>query len=182
MITPAKLLGIVGPPRGRVSLLQEFHNTNNIITAVINQHEQNKAAGAKLARSFDKGNDYNTIRALWNFEYYNLNYKAEGDTQKVKSISQILNDAAGKNGNDCKHYSGFAASVLDCLNIPGVYRFACYDNSKIPSHVYLVCECEGEKIILDRTLPYFNTEKSFVSKIDIKYNTKKKIQICHYLE
>lgn len=174
MITAAKLLGKLPPSRGRVDLLKEFHNTNNIITAVIEQHDQNRAAGANLAPSFDRGNDYDTMRALWEFEYYNLNYKAEGDTQKVKSIQAILRDAAGRTGNDCKHYSGFAASILDALDIPGVYRFACYDTSGIPSHVYIVSEAEGDKIILDGTLPYFNSEKKYVSKIDIKFNTKKK--------
>lgn len=116
---------------------------------------------------------------LTQFCHYNLNYKAEPETQTVKTLASILSDAAGKKGNDCKHFSGFEASVLDALGINCFYRFAAY-SGKIPTHVYVVALIDGKEIIMDACLPYFDTESKYTYKVDISPNTKKKENMALY--
>lgn len=161
---------IVGLPSGRKEIIKEFQSTDDIINAVLEQHELNKPAFKKFAKHFDSKDVYTVCRKLWEFVHYNLNYKAEPNTQSVKSVSKMLMDANTGKGNDCKHFSGFIAGCLDALNIPFVYRFAAYDG-KIPTHVYVVAK-HGEDIICDAVLPYFDSEKTPTYKIDI--NPKKK--------
>lgn len=159
------LQNIVGFPSGKKEILKEFQNTNDIIHAVLEQHQINKNAFTKIAKHFDDSDDYTVCRKLWEFVHYNLNYKAEPNLQTVKSVSKMLYDANGK-GNDCKHFSGFIAGCLDALDIPFVYRFAAYDG-KIPTHVYVVAKCGDQNVICDAVLPYFDSEKSPTYKIDI---------------
>lgn len=168
-----KLLKITGKPIGKMELIKQFHDTNDIINAVVQQHSINKNAASKICKHFDGNNEYNICKKLWEFTHYNLNYKAEPNTQTVKTLASILNDAATTKGNDCKHFSGFEASVLDALGLNFFYRFAAY-SGKIPTHVYVVCLVNGKEVILDGCLPYFDTESKYTYKVDIKPNSKKK--------
>jgi len=159
------LVHIVGKPAGVGKLLKQFHTTNDIVKAVIEQHALNQKAADKIAANFNTGNDYKTAERLWSFIYYNLNYKAEPDKQTVKSIAAILADSY-KGGNDCKHFAGFSCSILAALGYDCFYRFASY-SGKVPTHVYTVLLLNGKEYILDAVLPYFNTEKRYTYKIDI---------------
>jgi len=143
------LLNVVGLPRGNSELLKEFHSTHDIINAVVEQHKINRNDARKFAASFDAGTDYQVCEKLWRFVRTQLLYKAEGDDQNVKTISKILYDATNKKGNDCKHFAGFSGVVLDALDIPCFYRFACYDNSGLPTHVYPVAIIGNNEVILD---------------------------------
>ena len=167
------LQNIAGYPQGKKELIKQFQNTNDIVEAVMQQHELNRNAFDKIAKSFDTGNDYDTCKKIWEFTHYKLNYKAEPDLQTVKSLSKILYDGQNDKGNDCKHFSCFEAGILESLQIPFFYRFAAY-NGKIPTHVYVVANIGKNKIVLDGVLPYFDSEKSYTYKIDINPLKKKK--------
>lgn len=167
-----KIQQLAGEPIGKKELIKQFHNTNDIINAVLEQHQLNKKSAGKIAKNFNFDNEFILCRKLWEFTHYNLNYKAEPNTQTVKSISKILVDATNKNGNDCKHFSGFIASILNELGINCFYRFAAY-SGKIPTHVYVVAVLQGKEIILDAVTPYFDAETSYTYKIDINPNKKK---------
>ena len=167
-----KLQSIAGYPTGKKELIKQFQNTNDIVKAVIEQHDLNRNAFKKLATHFDKGNDYDTCQAIWEFVHYNLNYKAEPDLQTVKTVSKILFDGSNSKGNDCKHFSCFEAGILEALGIPYFYRFAAYEG-KIPTHVYIVANLKRGLVIMDAVLPYFDSEKSYTYKIDINPLKKK---------
>ena len=170
------LQNIAGYPKGKKELIKQFQNTNDIVEAVMQQHELNRNAFNKIAESFDTGNDYDTCQKIWEFTHYKLNYKAEPELQTVKSLSKILYDGQNNKGNDCKHFSCFEAGILESLQIPFFYRFAAY-NGKIPTHVYVVANLSRGEVILDGVLPYFDSEKSYTYKIDINPK-KKKICLC----
>ncbi len=170
------LLKLTGPPPQRSVLLKAFHNTDDIVKAVIAQHEINRVACAKIAKKFDANTDYQVCKNLWEFTHYNLAYYAEGNTQKTKGIAQILTDAKNGVGNDCKHYSNFIGGVLEQLEVPFFYRFAYYPDEEGVlqiQHVYIVCPGIA---ICDGVLPYFDSEKPCEKKLDIQIKKKK---ICH---
>lgn len=170
------LQNIAGYPQGKKELIKQFQNTNDIIEAVIQQHELNRNAFNKIGKSFDTGNEYDTCQKVWEFTHYKLNYKAEPDLQSVKSLSKILYDGQNDKGNDCKHFSCFIAGVLESLDIPFYYRFAAY-TGKIPTHVYVVAKLKQGDLIIDGVLPYFDSEKSYTYKIDINPLKKKNMPL-----
>lgn len=170
-MTPATLQYITGQPTGKRELIKQFHNTKDIVNAVIEQHGLNKAAAAKLAKYFEGPSVYKIAQKLWGWAHTHLNYVAEPDTQTVKSLQKILADSLTAKGNDCKHFSGFIGSILDVLDIPFVYRFVAFNGNTV-THVYPVIKLPGREIILDACLPYFDSEKAHSYKID--YTVKKK--------
>jgi len=179
-----QLLKITGASPNKRVILNVFQDTNDIQKAVIQQHNLNREDAAKIAKYFDANTDYEVCQKLWQFVHYKLNYKAEAETQKVKSMRAILTDALNKTGNDCKHYSGFIGAILEQLEIPFVYRFVSYpdpegiipDNLMNVSHVYIVVPglCK-----VDAVLPYFDSEQPYIKKIDLPVTKKKKI--CLYV-
>lgn len=168
----ALIQNIAGMPTGKKELIKQFQSTDDIINAVVEQHNLNRNAFKKIAPHFQKSTDYDTCQAIWEFTHYNLNYKAEPNLQTVKTLSKILYDGANHKGNDCKHFSCFEAGILEALNIPYFYRFAAY-SGKIPTHVYVVAKVDGNEIIMDAVLPYFDSEKDYTYKIDINPLKKK---------
>ncbi len=156
---------------GQVNLLSREQTTNDIINAVISQHNKNAKQAKDIAHLFDAGDAYNTCKNIWNFLKFEVPYKVEpASKQTTKTLSKIIYDAKYNTGkNDCKHYSNFTGAILDCLNIPFVYRFAGYSNySNLPTHVYCVAYPGKNEIIIDAVLNYFDTEKPYKIKTDKK--------------
>jgi len=170
-MTPATLQQVAGYPSGKRELIKQFHSTNDIVNAVIEQHGLNKAAAAKIAKYFEGPTIYKIAQKLWGWAHSHLNYVAEPDTQTVKSFQKILADSLTNKGNDCKHFSGFIGSILDALNIPFVYRFVAFSGNTV-THVYPVITLPGREIVIDACLPYFDSEKAHSYKID--FTVKKK--------
>lgn len=161
----SKLPGITGQRK----LIAAQQTTNDIINAVIGQHNINVKQAKNIAHYFDAGDIYQTCQNIWNFLKYEVPYKVEpANKQTAKTISRIVYDAANGTGkNDCKHYSNFAGAVLHCLGIPFCYRFAGYSNySNLPTHVYIVANPGKNQLILDAVLNSFDTEKPYKVKID----------------
>lgn len=164
-IVSNKLPGITGQKQ----LIAQQQTTNDIISAVIGQHKTNVQQAKKIAHLFDAGDMQQTCQNIWNFLKYEVPYKVEpANKQTAKTLSRIVYDAMNNTGkNDCKHYSNFAAAILDCLQIPFVYRFAGYSNySNLPTHVYIVASPKNNPIIIDAVLNSFDTEKPYKIKID----------------
>lgn len=141
------------------------------MNAVLSQHKTNVKQAKNIAHLFDAGDVYNTCRNIWNFLKYEVPYKVEPSSkQTAKTLNRIINDAKYNRGkNDCKHYSSTAAAILDCLQIPYVYRFAGYSKySNLPTHVYVVAKDGGKEVIIDAVINSFDTEKPYQVKIDKK--------------
>lgn len=141
-------------------------STNDIIGAILKQHNKSENDYDKLYYFFDKGNVKDSAKCIFNYLKNNIKYVIEPDNlQTVKTPSAIL--ATGKTtGSDCKNYSLFFAGCLDALrrntgeNFDLAYRFASYDNSNIPEHVFVVINPNTEnEIWCDGVLDFFNEKK-----------------------
>ena len=138
-------------------------STNDIINAILRQHKKSEKDYDKLFYFFDCGNYQDTAKKVFNFLKNNIKYQIEPDQlQTVKTPAAIL---ATKKG-DCKHFSLFLAGILDSYRrntgekFDLCYRFASYDRSKTPEHVFVVID-PGSKneIWCDAVLDYFNEKK-----------------------
>ena len=137
--------------------------TNDIINAILKQHNKSERDYDKLFYFFDCGNYYDTAKKVFNFLKNNIQYQIEPDElQTVKTPAAIL---ATKNG-DCKHMSLFIAGILDSYrrNTGEIfdlsYRFAAYDGSKTPEHVFVVINPgSNNEIWCDAVLDNFNEKK-----------------------
>lgn len=115
-------------------------SVSDIMIEVLNAHDRYSRDYDKLI-SFFNGN---VPRKLFDFIQTYLPYKEEPDTnQQTKSPGAILQ--AGNSKNDCKHYAGLIAGVIDAMNRAGlsnynwVYRFVNYkDGSDKADHVFVV--------------------------------------------
>jgi hypothetical protein len=158
--------------QGRNELIASTQTTRDIINAVLQQHNTNVEQAKKIAHYFDSKDPYDVCRKIWNFLKYQIPYNVEPSAkQTAKTLSRIVHDAKhGSGKNDCKHYSGFTAAILDCLRIPFVFRFAGYSKySNVPTHVYCVAyPGTSDEIIIDAVLNNFDTEKPYTLKIDKK--------------
>lgn len=138
-------------------------STNDIINAILKQHNKSQRDYDKLFYFFDCGNYYDTAKKVFNFLKNNIQYQIEPDElQTVKTPAAIL---ATKNG-DCKHMSLFIAGILDSYRrntgeiFDLCYRFAAYDGSKTPEHVFIVINPGSEdEIWCDAVLDNFNEKK-----------------------
>ena len=138
-------------------------STNDIINAILKQHNKSQRDYDKLFYFFDCGNYYDTAKKVFNFLKNNIQYQIEPDElQTVKTPAAIL---ATKNG-DCKHMSLFIAGILDSYRrntgeiFDLCYRFAAYDGSNTPEHVFVVINPDSDdEIWCDAVLDNFNEKK-----------------------
>lgn len=156
-----KLLNKVGNPNYRSSLITDWQNTNDIISALKNQHIQNRAYAAKIAPYFCADSERETARNIFNFLKSEIRYQVEpAEKQTVKSIPRLLADGYG----DCKHYTNFANGVLEACGYKPVYRFAGYSNKGL-QHTYTYLP--NSNTVLDAVLSSFDTEKTPKFKKDM---------------
>jgi hypothetical protein len=137
--------------------------TNDIINAILKQHNRSLKDYDKLYCYFDGGNYIETAKKIFKYLKENIRYEIESDNlQTVGTPAYIL---AVKKG-DCKHLSLMFAGLLDAFRrntgekFDLAYRFAGYDGSKTPEHVFVVINPGSEnEIWCDAVLDYFNEKK-----------------------
>jgi hypothetical protein len=141
-------------------------STSDIINAILKQHNKSQTDYDKLYYFFDQGNYVTTAKKVFSYLKNNIKYVIEPDNlQTVKTPSAIL--ATGKTtGSDCKNYSLFFAGIMDAYrrntgeNFDLCFRFASYDGSNIPEHVFVVIDPNTtNEIWCDAVLSYFNEKK-----------------------
>ena len=141
-------------------------STSDIINAILKQHNKNFKDYDKLYYFFDQGTCYKTAKKVFNYLKNNIKYVIEPENlQTVKTPAAIL--ATGKTtGSDCKNYSLFFAGIMDSYrrntgeNFDLCFRFASYDGSNIPEHVFVVINPNtNNEICCDAVLSYFNEKK-----------------------
>lgn len=145
----------------RRKVIHQNGTTADIMDVIMYADQYSKADTEKFAASF--GPDY---EKLWDFVKNNIRYVADGDEQDVKAPRQLWADRVG----DCKSFSLFIGSVLKNWNIPFVYRFAAYDGSRKPTHVYVVIKERGREIIMDAVYTAYDKEAPYTYKTDKKPN------------
>lgn len=101
---------------------------------------------------------------VWYFLKNNVTYKADGFHQKIKLPARLVNSEG-----DCKSLSLFASAIMYCYFPENVFlRYTSYRNSNVPTHVYCVVKIGANEIIIDPVWHYFNSEKPYTFKKDIK--------------
>lgn len=157
-----KLISQLGSPDYRAQLITNFQSTSDIVEAIKKQHVANRAEAKKICKYFDKGNERDTARAIFNFLKSETSYEREpNNKQTTKTIKRFLADAKG----DCKHYSLFINNILEaCGYSSPVYRFAGYSRNGY-THVYSYLP--KTNTVVDAVLSSFDTEKKPTIKKDM---------------
>lgn len=150
----------------------DYRNTLNVADAVnsdiistIDKNFQTAVEQTKnVARQFEGESAQATAFNIWKFLRQHITYKKDDDSgQLVRLPSRFIADGTG----DCKSYSLTAAAILANLGLPVAFRYASYNASPIPTHVYVVTKDEsGRTIIVDGVYHDFNSEKIPVHKYD----------------
>ena len=142
------------------------HTTNQIINEVLEAHRFFAPDYDRLIEKISFGSGGQVLENVFDFCRENLHYVIESSnyqsTRSPAGIIELGNDRGI--GVDCKHYSGFIAGVLDAINrakgkrvYDWCYRFASYDGSEEPEHVFVVVKKEdGKEIWVDPVLLFFN--------------------------
>ena len=140
-------------------------STSDIINAILKQHNKSQNDYDKLYYFFDQGNYFDTAKKIFTYLKNNIKYTIEPDNlQTVKTPAAIL--ATAKTGSDCKNFSLFFAGLLDSYrrntgeNFDLCFRFASYDGTNTPEHVFVVINPgTNNEIWCDAVLNYFNEKK-----------------------
>lgn len=171
------LLANLKPFANTSHILVNDQQVSDIITGLLNTHNQYKSEYDKIASGFKGRTDKETGKKIYTFLKKNVKYVIEPDSrQTLKSPAAIL--YTGKTtGSDCKNYSLFTGGILSALNRMGAnikwcYRFASYRMfDKMPHHVFVVINPNtNNEIWVDAVLPKFNLHKQYYYKTDKKVN------------
>lgn len=156
-----KLIKQLPAPIYKAKLINSWQNTNNIISAIADQHKKNLPEAKKIAKYFKGVDERETSKNIFNFLKSEIQYSVEpAETQTTKSLSRFLADSKG----DCKHFSLFTNTILQSCGYKPVYRFSGFKGKQI-QHVYSYLP--KSDTICDAVLPSFDTEKTPSIKKDI---------------
>jgi len=168
-----ELLGKLKPFENKTVLVSNYQDSADIIKEIIKAHQKYSNEYDKISSYFWKGSVKLTCKYIFDYLKKNVDYDIEPDTkQTIKSPSAIIAQGYG----DCKHYSLFAAGVLDSLRRSGKpinwsYRFANYKLfSRTPHHVFVVADPKTKhEIWCDPVLEFFDNKKAYVNATDKNY-------------
>lgn len=106
-----------------------------------------------LAKSFKGSTEKETCSKIFNFLKNDIQYKVDGDNQKIKLPSAFLRERSG----DCKSFALFTAAILSNLKIPFNFTYASYNpTDRTPEHIYVTTK---NGCIIDAVWGKFNSEK-----------------------
>jgi hypothetical protein len=120
----------------------------------------------KIATILSKGNTEATLRAIWEFLYYNIQYKLDKDgLEQLRRPARAWMDRIS--GIDCDCFSIFCSSILCNLGIPHSFRITKYSKAHW-QHIYVIVPKANNNSYwtVDAVLGQFNYEKPFTQKMD----------------
>jgi hypothetical protein len=161
------LMGFLDPYKGKADKIVEEQTTGDIIEAILKAHREHAGDYAKISSFFSGGSKKDVARRIYNFLRKNVKYRIESSNrQTVTSPASLL--AIGR--GDCKHYSLFAAGILQNLGIPFSFRFASYKTfDRQPQHVFVVIDPGTDReIYIDPVISSFDYKKPYTYAIDKK--------------
>lgn len=116
---------------------------------------------AQISEQFRRGSISETVETIKHYLRDCVEYFPDLEhEQTVQLPPRLIKSGKG----DCKSFSVFAASILHNLGHKSGLRFAAYDGSATPSHVYTIVEDSGKIIPLDATIEHSEEPPTF--KID----------------
>lgn len=123
-----------------------------------------------LKKFFYNANDTceQVIIKIWKYAMKKLRYyKEPASKQVVRTVARVVNDKFV----DCKGYSQFFACACAACGYPVWFKFASFKTyDKTPTHVYVIVQCKGKKIVLDGVTRKINYEAPFAYSITQKLN------------
>lgn len=171
MVSKQTLVNNLPPFRAQKQLINPTQDTKDIEAQLLAVHKRYEADYDRIYKYFDTGDVYETSRLIWSFLKHNLIYHAESiDEQSSKSPSAILQP--GEN-IDCKHYSLFAAGILDAIKRntgdawEWAFRFASDKSKKYATHVFVVVFDGNNEIWIDPVLTNFDQRKNWIYEKDV---------------
>jgi hypothetical protein len=171
MLSGKQLLEKLPRYNGSIGILKYDQTTDDIITNMLNVHNEYKKDYDKIFPYFIGTDLYQTCFNIYDFLKRNVIYKIEpSEKQTLKSPSAIIAQGYG----DCKQYSQFIGGILDAIsrnknNINWCYRFASYNDEKQLQHVFVVAKDKtGKEIWIDPVLNTFDKKKKYTYKEDKK--------------
>lgn len=141
----------------------EVKDTLKVIESVVLEslHETRKLADLLKQTTLE-----DTLREIWNFLYYNIQYKLDKQgTEELRRPARAWHDRIS--GIDCDCFSIFCSSILCNLGIPHRFRVTRYSQPHW-QHIYVIVPKANEKdyFTVDAVLGQFNYEKPYTQKMD----------------
>ncbi|GAA4457069.1 hypothetical protein [Rurimicrobium arvi] len=121
---------------------------------------------AKIASVLKQDTLEDTLRAVWEFLYHNIQYHLDKPgMEELRSPRRSWNDRL--KGIDCDCFSIFCSSILCNLGIPHRFRITRYSAAHW-QHIYVIVpKASGNAYYtVDAVLGRFNYEKPFTQKMD----------------
>ena len=146
----------------------EVDDTLKLMERVIHTYSADTTQIAQLLR---KPQPADTIKAIWDFLYHNVQYKL--DKQGLEQLRRPARSWAERyTGIDCDCFSIFCSSILINLGIPHYLRVTRYSQPTW-QHVYVVVPKDGKSLAdgyrtIDAVLAQADYEKPFTAKKDYK--------------
>lgn len=179
------IMSRVPRPDNTEVLISRVQTAEEITGCVVGSMLKSLSYCGEYAPIFARGNRTveDICNDIWVFMKENFIFQPEpSEMQTGRSVRYIIWDPVqysaqlGLSGErmgsytfDCKHFSTFGLATLRALGIKSNLRLCGYDNSGIPTHVYVVAwDDDGNETILDGTLAEFNKESESTFKINVK--------------
>jgi hypothetical protein len=145
-------------PEGQTITVKKLGQNSDIINALHKYMPYAVEQSRKRASLFKGKDNLETCKNIWNFLKSNIRYIEDSIFfQDIKLPNRLIKDGKG----DCKSYSMFTGSILDCLGIPYKFAYTSYTDSKTPQHVYVQTD---DGVIIDAVWNKFNDEKIYTYK------------------
>src|SRR5438132_726564 len=110
MITREKLLSVLPPYRDEWIVVKDDQDVKDIIKCVLEYHKKFAGDYDKIVEYFYDEDEKQFCKNIYDFLKSNIRYKEEGDEDQTTALpGGYLTRGVG----DCKHYSGFAAGIID---------------------------------------------------------------------
>lgn len=139
------------------------YGIDQIKEVVLKYNYQTKKIASILKRPTTK----ETVVAIKDFLYNNIQYKADSYEQNLKTPYCVWSSKSA----DCKSFTIFASCILSNLNIPHFIRKVKQPSTPNRwSHVYVVVKEKQKKYVIDATIK---------SNIEVNYKEKKDIQMSY---
>lgn len=120
----------------------------------------------RIAPILAKANTEDTLRAIWEFLFYNIQYKL--DEEGLEQLRRPARAWADRiSGIDCDCFSIFCSSILCNLGIAHSFRITKYSKAHW-QHIYVIVPKHNSTgyWTVDAVLGQFNYEKPFTQKMD----------------
>lgn len=140
----------------------EVQDTLKVIEKVV---RQSLGDTKKVAELLKQQSLESTLRCIWEFLYYNIQYKLDKPgLEELRMPSRAWHDRTS--GIDCDCFSIFCSSILCNLGIPHRFRVTRYSQPHW-QHIYVIVpKADKGYYTIDAVLGQFNYEKPYSQKMD----------------